>query len=105
MLARNGGVILILIFFFLSCQRNALIERNQFKDILYKIHECEAYNELKYENENTAFLQSCKYSVLEDYHVHPHDFETTVRYYRDHSDEFEKIYDTLISRSESNPAL
>jgi hypothetical protein len=88
---------LIFSFFILfSCTNEKKITDSKFKDALIKIHQCEAYNELKYSNENAKFQEDCKQAALKELNISKENFETSMNYYTKHPKEFEALYDTLL---------
>jgi hypothetical protein len=97
--ARNLSMIVILICS--ACKSEKTLDAKRFQEVLFKIHECEAYNELKYENKNQTFLENCKNSVFKESNVSADIFYNTVEKYKSNSVDFEKMYDTLIYQSES----
>ena len=97
--SRNIWFILLLIIS--SCNLESKKEEAKFKDVLFKIHECEAYNELKFSNQDSVFLNSCIQSAFNESGIKAEDFYKNVEKYKRNSAEFEKLYDSLIYRSES----
>ncbi len=77
------------------------MDKQKFQEVLFKIHECEAFNELKYKNANSEFVDQCKFKVFQETKVDSNLFYSTLDYYKKHTEEFEAIYDTLIYQSES----
>lgn len=97
--ARN--ISLLIIFSCFACKSKKTLDTKTFQEVLFKIHECEAYNELKFENKNAAFLDNCKNKVFEESKVNPEIFYNTVDDYKSNSIGFETIYDSIINQSES----
>jgi len=87
----------------IGCNQNSRLDTKTFRDILFRIHECEAYHEIKFNNQNPAFLESCKESIFQETKVDSAMFYKTLEYYKQHSSEFEVLYDTLIQASEAKP--
>lgn len=79
-----------------SCGAKPSIKEEPFKEALVKIHECEAYHELKLGNNQPTFLEGCKAKALKDLAISPTDFAQTTQYYKDHPIEFEALYDSLL---------
>lgn len=73
-----------------------MIEKKEFMNILYEIHKCESYNELKYSNGNMAFQDNCKKSILESHKVSESKYFKTMDYYKKNYTELELMYDSLI---------
>ncbi len=82
-----------------SCSANPSLNEERFKGALVKIHECEAYHELKLGNNQPAFIESCKTKVLKDLRISSKDFEQTTQYYKAHPKEFEVLYDSLLIKN------
>jgi hypothetical protein len=79
-----------------SCGGGPKIKEELFKEALVKIHECEAYHELKLGNNQPSFLESCKAQALKNLKISPSDFEQTTQYYKTYPKEFEVLYDSLL---------
>lgn len=81
-----------------SCQNESKLNNAKFKEVLHKIHQCEAYNEMKYGNVNAKFLEDCKSSAMKESQMSQEQFEKTMNYYTQHSKEFEALYDTILQK-------
>lgn len=81
---------------FFSCQNEKKINDIKLKEVLFKIHQCEAYNELKFNNYNTVFMESCKQEALNDVKWSKADFDASMMYYTKHPEELEALYDTIL---------
>ena len=66
------------------------------KEVILKIHECEAYQELKFANQNSSFLENCKMQVFHDAQITKEQFEKSMAYYRKNPKKLEDIYDSLL---------
>lgn len=74
-------------------------EEKVFIEILGKIHECEAYQEIKLENKDSLFLSSCIESIFkENANYNKNDFIKTLKSYQKNGKEYEMIYDSLINQ-------
>jgi hypothetical protein len=82
-----------------SCRAKPSLKEERYKEALVKIHECEAYHELKLGNNQPAFIESCKAKALKDLTISPKDFEQTTQYYKAHPKEFEVLYDSLLIKN------
>jgi hypothetical protein len=89
--------IVFLCFIYLnSCQNDKKKSDLKFKEVLHKIHQCEAYNELKFGNADTLFLENCKQSAMKEVQMSNEQFIQSMNYYTQHPKEFEELYDTLL---------
>jgi Domain of unknown function (DUF4296) len=96
------NTIFISVMAFCSCNQSNIIEKSKFKEILTKIHQCEAYNELKFKNTNAPFLNQCKANVLTEYKIDLAQYEKTMSHYRNDSKAFEEIYDSILKYNIQN---
>lgn len=101
MIFKKTFFLFFLIISSFSCHQNKAIEKKEFMSILYEIHKCEAYNELKYSNENMAFQENCKKSILDEHKIEEKTYQTSIEYYKKNYAEFEAIYDSLIATHEA----
>ena len=83
----------ILVF---SCGNKKKMDNLKFKEVLLKIHQCEAYNELKFGSNNATFLEECKNTALKETNVTKEMFQNSMVYYTQHPKELETLYDTLL---------
>lgn len=86
-----------------SCHNATEIKKDRMREILFRIHECEAYHDMKYNNQNPEFIESCKSEVLVEYGVSLESYQKSLQYYKNHPSEFELLYDSLIVYSENKP--
>lgn len=100
LLAKNtlllGKVIIFIIILLTSCETKPKIENKRLKEVLVKIHECEAYHELKLSSQRLDFLEACKNSALKETNVDKDLFDKTIIYYKNHPKEFEELYDSIL---------
>lgn len=81
-----------------SCS-NSKNEEKAFVEILCKIHECEAYQEIKLENKDSIFLSSCIESIfVENKQYNKNKFVEMLKTYQQNGKEYEITYDSLINR-------
>jgi hypothetical protein len=81
-----------------SCS-NSKNEEKAFVEILSKIHECEAYQEIKLENKDSIFLSSCIESIfVENKQYDKNKFVEMLKTYQQNGKEYEIIYDSLINK-------
>jgi hypothetical protein len=81
-----------------SCS-NSKNEEKAFLEILGKIHECEAYQEIKLENKDSIFLSSCIESIFaENKQYDKNEFMKSLKKYQQNGKEYEIIYDSLINK-------
>lgn len=79
--------------------KNTHNEEKEFIEILGKIHECEAYQEIKLENKDSIFLSSCIESVfVENKKYDKNKFVNMLKSYQQNGKEYEIIYDSLINK-------
>ena len=93
------AVFCFLIGFFvfnLSCEKKKVIDSTKFKEILMQIHECEAYNELKFNNVDTIFLDNCRASIFKNSKISPAEYQKSLDYYKSNTEDFEEVYDSLL---------
>lgn len=88
----------LILFFIISCQDKLPVDTAVFKDVLIKIHECESYNELKFQNSNAAFEATCKNQVLSEMNVKTSDYDKMMTYYKSNPKELELIYDSILTK-------
>ncbi|MFY7861408.1 MAG: DUF4296 domain-containing protein, partial [Chitinophagales bacterium] len=69
-------------------------------EILMQIHECEAYNELKFNNVDTVFLDNCRASIFKNSKVSPDEYQKSLDYYKSNTNDFEEVYDSLLRVSD-----
>jgi len=89
-------IVYLIISSFVACGTKTPLNETQFKEVILKIHECEAYHELKLANNHLTFLENCKNQALKDLNISIKDFEQTTQYYKANPKEFEALYDTLL---------
>jgi len=81
-----------------SCS-NSKNEEKAFLEILGKIHECEAYQEIKLENKDSVFLSSCIESIFnENKQYDKNEFIKSLKKHQQNGKEYEIIYDSLINQ-------
>ena len=81
-----------------SCS-NSKNEEKAFVEILGKIHECEAYQEIKLDNKDSIFLASCIESIfVENKQYDKNKFVEMLKTYQQNGKEYEIIYDSLINK-------
>lgn len=85
--------IIILLF---GCAGKQPISIDKYKEALLKIHQCEAYQELKLAGSNPSFLDGCKAEALKELKISNEDFDKTTQYYKSKPKEFEALYDSLL---------
>lgn len=84
--------------FLISCDKEKKINDAKFKEVLLRIHQCEAYNEFKYGGTNTQFFEDCKQSALKESQLSKEQFEKSMTYFTQHPKEFEAMYDTILKK-------
>lgn len=89
-------IVFLIITTLVGCRTKTPLKEAQFMEAIEKIHECEAYHELKLASNNLTFLESCKNQALKDLNISIKDFEQTTQYYKANPKEFEALYDTLL---------
>lgn len=95
MLFRFG---IILVGILIGCGNKAKLNDAKFRLVIEKLHECEAYSELKSNALPAEFTESCKQKALSEAQVSREQFEASLSYYRKHPKEFEIIYDSLLKK-------
>ena len=86
--------------FNMSCKKKNVIDSTKFKEILMQIHECESYNELKFNNVDTIFLDNCRASIFKNSKVSPDEYQKSLDYYKSNTKDFEEVYDSLLRVSD-----
>lgn len=89
-------ILVFIIGLLFGCFDKQGIGAEKYKEALLKIHQCEAYHELKMASNNPSFLENCKSQVLKDLNISKDDFDKTTQYYKSKPKEFEALYDSLL---------
>lgn len=89
-------ILLLIIALSYSCANKSIINADKYKEALLKIHQCEAYHELKMSSNQPAFLENCKAQALLDLNISKNDFDKTTEYYKSRPMEFEALYDSIL---------
>ena len=89
-------ILVFIIGLFLGCADKQGIGTEKYKEALLKIHQCEAYHELKMASNNPSFLKNCKAQALKELNISKEDFDETTQYYKSKPKEFEALYDSLL---------
>ncbi len=87
---------IFIISIYIGCTDRQGIAIEKYKEALVKIHQCEAYYEMKMANNSTSFLENCKAQALKDLNIRKEDFDQTTQYYKSKPKEFEALYDSLL---------
>ena len=99
---------IIILFFLFSCSSrktqenlNTLIDKNTFIKVLQEVHISESeFHLTKYNRKETAekLLLSDYETIFSENNITKEDFENTLKYYSNHPDELEIIYDKVLER-------
>lgn len=89
-------ILVFIISLLFGCAGKQGISQDKFKEALLKIHQCEAYHELKMASNNPPFIENCKSQALKDLNISKEDFDKTTQYYKSKPKEFEALYDSLL---------
>ena len=89
-------VLVFIIGLFFGCADKQGIGTEKYKEALLKIHQCEAYHELKMASNNPSFLKNCKAQALKELNISKEDFDEITQYYKSKPKEFEALYDSLL---------
>ena len=89
-------VLVFIIGLFFGCADKQGIGAEKYKEALLKIHQCEAYHELKMASNNPSFLKNCKAQALKELNISKEDFDEITQYYKSKPKEFEALYDSLL---------
>ena len=97
---------IIILFFLFSCSTrktqensNTLIEKNTFIKVLQEVHISESeFHLTKYNRKETAekLLLSEYETIFSEKNIAKEEFDNTLKYYSNHPDELEVIYDEVL---------
>jgi len=104
-LLRKGAVACVLLLALAGCRPRGVLSSREMRDVLYDLHRADgALQVAGYNYSHDEELSACYKSVLDKHGITQAQFDSSLVWYTDHPQRFNKIYPKIVARLEADLA-